>query len=152
MESSLLLLIKVPSPETLDKIQCFLGEDPPIFAEDVEKSWRPMFNALEELMSPEDMVQLSEDLLLLTWTCGDWEEFLRETHQAFQKASCTELVAYIWCDEEEAYFKSGSSKLKRQKIPTVSDALLAKVTTALNDWEEEEDIDVVAGMLTLLDS
>lgn len=102
MEGSLFIAVKSPTPQHRKNLLWMLGDDPPIFAEEVPEKWQPMFDALEEL-APDNVIPLTDTLVLLTWLCGDWDEAFREYSGALSDAGFSSQSAYYWADEEEGY-------------------------------------------------
>jgi hypothetical protein len=128
VESSLFIAVKSPTPQHRKNLLWMLGDDPPIFAEEVPKKWQPMFDALEEL-APDNVIPLTETAVLLTWLCGDWDEAFREYSGALSDAGFSSQSAYYWADEEEGYLCVND----REVSPVEPDK---KVQASLRDIKE----------------
>jgi hypothetical protein len=150
MESTVLILTKVPSADVAEKICLFLGDDPPIFEDEVEARWRPMFRALEDLFPPDELMSIGNEYLLFNWMCNDWEEACREYSRALGKAGQVDRAIYYCDDEDEGYLLVDKKRFQPVKPPSdrSPDNRLAKV---LPDWGDESDRVVISNLMYMLD-
>lgn len=149
MESSLFILLQSPLPEHTEKLLWMLGNDAPIFDDEVPKDWHEMFNAVEELQPPDEYVQITDGYVLLNWTCSYWDEAFNEYSALLSDAGFTQQAAYYWADEEEGYLVLNGKQCE-QASPKATDAA-KKIAKALpKGWGDKEDKNIVVCLLSLL--
>ncbi|WP_415894904.1 hypothetical protein ACMXYQ_12395 [Neptuniibacter sp. PT34_22] len=112
MESSLFFLIE-SDPQVNEKLAWMLGEDAPIFADEVEEKFQPMFSVLEECHEADSLFLFNEGRhLLLTYLWGDWEEFVSEQFEKLKQAGADKVAVYVWADEVELFSTFIDSEMK----------------------------------------
>lgn len=123
MESSLFIAVKTPTPQHLKKLRWMLSDDAPIFEEEVAKKWQAMFNAVEE-MTPDEVLTVNDNVVVLTWLCGDWEDSFKEHSASLLNAGFSEQSAYYWADENEGYLTIDSATVSQVKPKKVDEDTL----------------------------
>ena len=133
MEASYILRCKIASPELLEFMQVMFSEDAPIFEEDVDKVFRPTFNALEECHVPEQVDKISETQLEIAWLTGsDMYEDLQDTVKRLKNAGADAVVGYYWMDEAETFFVCEGAKFNKVK------GWKKRFKDMMNDGSDEE--------------
>ncbi len=125
MESSIFIVAKMPSPQHKKQLLLMLGEDAPIFEEEVAKKWQAMFHAIEDLTPPGDVISLSDDLVFFNWLAGFADDALQEYRSTLIASGFNEFAAYFWQDEEEGFLMNDGKgwksvakpKLDKESLP-----------------------------------
>ena len=147
MESTLIITVKSPSPAHTEKLLWMLGDDAPVFEDEVEPEWQDMFNALEDLMPP-DVLKISDEYILFNWTCGYWDEALDEYSPLLTQAGFPQQAAYYWMDEDEGYLVINGGQCSKAK-PKASEKAKLIVSQIVQEWGGEEDKAMVANLISL---
>ena len=147
MESTLIITVKSPSPAHTEKLLWMLGDDAPVFDDEVEPEWQDMFNALEDLVPP-DVLKINDEYILFNWTCGYWDEALDENSSLLTKAGFPQQAAYYWMDEDEGYLVINGNQCSKAKPHTSEKAQLI-VSEIEQEWGGEEDKEMIANLLSL---
>lgn len=150
MESTLFIIVKSPTPEHQAKLLWMLGDDAPIFDDEVASEWHALFYALEEFSPPEDILTIEGDFVLMNWLCSYWDEAFNESSALLMKAGFTEQAAYYWADEEEGYLRIKDNHCKKI-IPKSTEQTRSVANTVSGDWGEEDKL-IIASLLSLFES
>ena len=148
MESTLFIVIKLPTLDQVKQLAWMLSDDGPIFEDEVFRPWRKMFRALEELSPPVELVEFNNGYLLLNWLSGDWEETLQENSSLLSKAGFPQQAAYYWCDDDEGYLVIDAKKSRNAQPLTNDDSDLLADSLPVS-WEKS-DKKIVSKLLSLL--
>ncbi len=149
MESTLFIAVQSPTLEHTKKLLWMLGDDAPVFEEEVAPEWHELFNALEELTPPDDVLNIQDDTVLMNWTCGYWDDAFNDHSSSLNKAGFTRQAAYYWADEDEGYLLVDDSHYKKA-APKPTSQSQAMAATVSNNWSKE-DKKIIANLLSLLD-
>lgn len=147
MESSLFVCVKSPSPSHTDKLFWMLGDDAPLFDDEVESEWQDMFNALEDLM-PSDVLKINDNYILFNWLCGYWEDAFEQYSSLLTKAGFPQQAVYYWADEDEGYLKVNGSQHDQAKSKSSESAKLI-ISEIKLDWGGTEDKEIIVNLLSL---
>ena len=100
MESSLFIAVQPPTPEHKTQLLLMLSDDAPVFEEEVAPKWRELFNALEELTLPDDVLNIQNGTVSMSWICGYWDDAFNDHSASLNKAGFSKQAAYYWADEK----------------------------------------------------
>lgn len=150
MESSLYIAVQPPTPEHKNQLLLMLSDDAPVFEEEVLPQWRALFNALEELTLPDDVLNIQDGTVLMNWTCGYWDDAFNDHSAALNKAGFTKQAAYYSADEDEGYLLVSGSYCEKV-VPKATPQSKLVADTISSDWNKENKM-IIANLLSLLES
>ena len=149
METSLTLVLKSPSSEHTSMLLSFLGDDAPIFADEVPCEWRPIFEIIENIVPPEEICKLSEQYVVMDWNTSNWQEELQDIAPLLEQAGFMEFSIYYWEDEDEGFIlwqKGRPTEIK----PILDSALTVDTLPGLENWGDEDDQETVLLLVSCL--
>ncbi len=141
MEASIIIRGEAKSPEHLSAIKLMFSDDAPIFEEDMDKKWRIVFRALEDLFPPESVIEQGDLNLEFNWLFGySFDDDMVESLNCLSNAGLTKLVAYYWADESE-----GVIALKDNLIFAVKNwrKKLADITKDTDNLEDDKKLSLL---------
>lgn len=152
MESTLLVAIKDDEPEFINQIAWMLGDDAPVFDEDVKPEWINLFKAFEDLPPPDDVLQIGENRMALNWLCADAEEELSAIATVFSVAGINRFAAYTWYDENEAVLLLHNGIRSIIKRPVrCRQTIKSLVKQKMKDWGTAKDREIICILLESLE-
>jgi hypothetical protein len=150
MESSLIIALQATSKIHAEQLIEMLGDDAPLFEEDVEPQWRDMFNAVEDLLPPEEIINVNHHAIVLSWTCGDIDEDLKDYSTLLTQAGFSQQSIYWWADEDEGFWRI-SGQLSKAVEPGVSPESRKLIDAVGYEWGSDEDKDIATQLLSMLE-
>lgn len=115
METILYIAIKSPTPAHTEKLLWMLGDDAPLFDDEVEPKWRGMFNAIEDMFPPEDILKVNNEYLVMHWLCGNVDGVIADYSGLLSKAGFAQQAVYYSADEDSGFIKVKGKKLTSAK-------------------------------------
>ena len=152
MESTLFLAIKDDDSEFIDQIAWMLGDDAPVFDEDVKPQWQSLFKILEDLQPPDELVQIGKNRIVLNWLCADAEEELSTIATIFTAAGISRCAAYIWYDDyENIVLLQGGHYTNVDCSTKCQPEIMSLVKQYMKGWGTGKDRKTVCRLLEVLE-
>jgi len=116
MEAQVFIRFEARDIVAADWVDTMLGDDPPIFEDELPEVYRYLFEVLEDLRTPEGFKRSAKYRFDLSFVMGgSWEENLRSIVKLLSAISDKPIFVYYWMDELEGFLVS----TKEQKLTNI---------------------------------